>query len=112
MKRRHKGIYDCLDKREPDEPVFVLLGRDRASSATIKIWATLWLQEISLGLRPESDRAQITEALKIATDMELFERDRRQRREHLAMEFNSEGIPLTGQHRKLDKNSTSGARDS
>lgn len=116
-RRPGKQQYDCLAKLEPDEPCFVLIARDRASPAVIKVWATLWLQEISLGLRSETDRAQVTQALKIATEMEIWERDRRQRRDHLTTEFGppnpSDGsrVPLTGQHRKLDKNTTSGAND-
>lgn len=115
MARRKQ--YDCLAKLEPDEPCFVLIGRDRASAAVIKVWATLWLQEIGLGLRPEEDRAQVSQALRIARDMEIWERDRRQRQEHLATEFGpaspSDGsrVPLHGQHARLEHNTTSGAND-
>ena len=111
MKRRRKIEYDCLAKLEPNEPCFVLIGRDRASPATIKIWATLWLQEIGLGLRPESDRPQVSEALKIARDMEIWERDRREQRQHQATTFSAEGYPTDGPHARLDRNTTSGAND-
>lgn len=117
MGRRRKQEYDCLAKLEPGEPCFVLIGRDRASAAVIKIWAHLWMQEIALGLRPEADRAQVTEALKIAREMEIWERDRRQRREHLATEFGAPNpadgsrVPLNGPHARLAKNTTSGAND-
>jgi hypothetical protein len=111
MTRRRKVEYDCLAKLEPDEPCFVLIGRDRASAAVIKIWATLWLQEIGLGLRPEEDRAQVSQALKIARDMEIWERDRRQKREHDDLAFDDRGIPTTGEHARRERNTTSGAND-
>ena len=111
MKRRRKVEYDCLAKLEPDEPCFVLIGRDRASPAVIKIWATLWLQEIELGLRPDSDRRQVTEALNISRSMEIWARDRRERADHLAQIFASDGTPLTGPHAKKDHPTTSGAND-
>ncbi len=67
--RNNPGPRDCLAKAEPDEPYFVLLGRDRASPVSIRIWCHLWLQEIALGLRPESDRPQVREALGAATEI-------------------------------------------
>jgi hypothetical protein len=111
MSRRRKIEYDCLAKLESDEPCFVLIGRDREAPAVIKIWATLWLQEISLGLRPEADRPQVTQALKIARDMEIWERDRRQKSEHDALKFDDRGHPTTGPHRHMERNATSGAND-
>lgn len=112
MARRRRSIeYDCLSKLEPDEPCFVLIGRDRAAPASIKVWATLWLQEISLKLRPETDRAQVTQALKIARDMEIWLRDRDQRRDHQSQTFDDRGIPLTGEHARREHNTTSGAND-
>lgn len=117
MSRRRKVEYDCLAKLETDEPCFVLIGRDRASAAVIKIWAHLWLQEIGLGLRPEEDRAQVLQALKIARDMEIWERDRRERKEHADTEWgppnpaDGSRVPLNGPHARLAKNTTSGAND-
>jgi hypothetical protein len=100
-----------LDKCEPDEPVFILTGRDSASPVTIKIWCHLWLQQIAMGLRPETDRPQITEAMRIATAMEIWHRDRHQKAEHAALEFDDRGVPLTGEHARKDNATTSGAND-
>lgn len=100
--RSRKAAYDCLGKKEPDEPIFVLLARDSAGPSAIKVWATLWLQEISLGLRPKADRDQVTEALKIATDMEIWRRDRHQKAQHAAMKFDGEGRPISGEHARSD----------
>lgn len=100
-----------LDKLEPGEEIFSLIGRDRATPIVIKLWAHLWLQEIAMKLRPESDRAQVTEALHMASRIEQWERDRRERREHQSIQFDGSGRPLTGPHAKKDSNSTSGAND-
>jgi len=100
-----------LDKCEPDEPVFILTGRDRASPITIKIWCHLWLQEIGMGLRPETDRPQITEAMRIATQMEIWHRDRKLKAEHDALDYDDRGYPTTGEHRRREKSTTSGAND-
>lgn len=111
MAKRRPRQSAYLAKAEPDEPVFVLLGRDRASAVSIKLWSHLWLAEIGMGLRPESDRAQVSEALKLATEMEIWNREYHQKREHNGQTFDRDGYPIEGPHRKLEKNSTSGAND-
>lgn len=35
------GKFDCWSKAEPDEPMFVLLGRDPAAAALVALWADL-----------------------------------------------------------------------
>lgn len=35
------GKFDCYSKAEPDEPVFVLLGRDPAAPILINLWADI-----------------------------------------------------------------------
>lgn len=102
---------DAISKAEPGEPIFPLLGRDRASPLVIKIWAHLWMQEIALGLRPESDRSQVLGALKIATEMEIWHRDRETRRKHEALTFDDRGIPMTGEHARKENATTSGANE-
>jgi hypothetical protein len=76
-KKQHKGgsgrrmsvamvpvsIDPCLEKREPDEPMFILLARDSAAPATIEFWCLRRITEIDDGLRPdtEQERAHIQE---------------------------------------------------
>jgi len=102
---------DVLSRLEPGEPYFVLRARDGSSAVTIKLWAHLWLQEIAMGLRPETDRPQIVEALRVATRMEIWHREDRQRREVADMAFKDRGIPTSGQHAQKERNTTSGAND-
>ena len=35
------GAYDCYASAEPDEPMFVLLGRDPSASLLVALWATI-----------------------------------------------------------------------
>ncbi len=67
----------CLNKAHDDEPVFVLLGRDRAAPYTIRCWAN---ERIRLGKNAYND-SQITEALTLADDIEagLVSKDAEQR---------------------------------
>lgn len=51
----------CLNKAQDDEPLFVLLGRDKAATATIRFWVT---ERIKLGLNKPGD-PQILEALAL-----------------------------------------------
>jgi len=50
------AIYDCLAKADPDEPYFVLLGRDATASLLVVLWAETRKR---LG---EADKEQIAEA--------------------------------------------------
>lgn len=36
--KRNPGRFDCYANAEPDEPIFVLLGRDAAAGATVREW--------------------------------------------------------------------------
>lgn len=35
------GKFDCYDKAEPDEPMFVLLARDPLAPILVQLWADL-----------------------------------------------------------------------
>jgi hypothetical protein len=39
--KNNPGAYDCYANAEPDEPMFVLLGRDPMASSLVKMWAVL-----------------------------------------------------------------------
>lgn len=57
------GEFDCYAKAEPDEPVFVLLGRDRHASFLVRLWA---VQRRAEG----EDPAKVLEAMECADAME------------------------------------------
>lgn len=105
------GSYDCYAIAEPDEPMFILLGRDRDAAMAVKMWAFSRMQQIDLGIRPESDRAQVSEAMKCATEMEIWHRKWETRRKVASLEFDDRGIPTTGEHSRKKNATTSGANE-
>jgi len=62
----------CLNKALPEEPIFVLLGRDVAAPYAIRMWAAeRWIK----GKNISADR-QINEALELANAMEEWQKGR------------------------------------
>lgn len=57
------NIDPCLEKREHDEPMFILLARDSAAPNTILIWCKLREDEIRNGTRldTQEEHEHITE---------------------------------------------------
>jgi hypothetical protein len=66
------GRYDCFGAAEPDEPMFILLGRDPDAPQLVRDWV------IRRQARGEAGD-KLMEALDCAAKMEAFriERDRR-----------------------------------
>ena len=62
------GKFDCYSKAEPDEPVFVLLGRDPTAAFVVAFWA---------GIREKmgEDAEKLGEAMECAQAMEQWARD-------------------------------------
>lgn len=56
------GRFDCYAEAHPDEPMFVLLGRDKHAPALVALWA--WLRE-----RDGEGQEKVGEALECAIDM-------------------------------------------
>lgn len=52
--------------------MFILLGRDRDAPLLVRIWALLRETAIEMGAKPESDRAQVTEARRCAYEMDRY----------------------------------------
>jgi len=63
------GAFDCYANAEPDEPMFVLLGRDRHAPALVWLWAVL--RELD-----DEDAAKIREARECAVSMIDWSADR------------------------------------
>lgn len=43
--KNNPGKFDCYANAAPDEPMFILLGRDRHAPILVKIWTALRLTE-------------------------------------------------------------------
>jgi len=65
--KQSPGPFDCFKAALPDEPIFVILGRDPAGPATLDKWAH---ERIVLGknVTPD-DRERLREAINQATEM-------------------------------------------
>lgn len=66
------GAFDCYANALPDEPMFVLLGRDPSAPRLIEIWATVRLEEIIRGVRPDTDRVMVREAFACVEAMKQW----------------------------------------
>ena len=111
--RNNPGVWDCYAKAEPDEELFTLMARDPDFEEFVRWWAHWRSRQIAAGVRPanEEEYAQIREAQEIATRGGIWGREWRQRKEHAALEFDDRGMPTTGPHARLERNTTSGAND-
>lgn len=67
--KNEPGQFDCFDAALPDEPVFVLLGRDTQAPGLVHMWAYEREHGIAEGRFPESDRAKVAEAKRFAAHM-------------------------------------------
>lgn len=67
--KNNPGKFDCYANAMPDEPLFVLLGRDIAAPATIRFWCS---ERIRLG-RNVAEDDQIVEAIECAAKMEAYD---------------------------------------
>jgi hypothetical protein len=63
--KNNPGQFDCYHNAEPDEPMFVLLGRDEQAPELVRLWARV------RALNGENP-AKVAEALKCADDMESW----------------------------------------
>jgi len=67
----------CYDNALPEEPMFVLLARDKSAPRYVRLWALQRRALIETGEKPLSDMAQVLEAEAHADKMEAwrFEND-------------------------------------
>lgn len=70
--KNNPGAFDCYAAAEPDEPMFVLLGRDPTAVAIVRLWAAM---RVKLKLNEPGD-PQITEALLLADEAAKFAGER------------------------------------
>lgn len=71
------GQFDGADRAAPDEPMFTLLARDPSAPELVREWAFQRGLLIAGGLKPESDRAKIDEAMRCADAMDAWRKANR-----------------------------------
>jgi hypothetical protein len=79
--KSNPGAWDCYANAEPDEPMFILLGRDPHAGAAVRKWAADREALIEGGHKPETDRQMVEEARRCADAMDDYS-ERRWRREN------------------------------
>jgi hypothetical protein len=70
--KNNPGEFDCYNNALPDEPMFILLGRDPTAPLRVEEWAKAREHLINFGHRPESDRAMVAEARECAEAMRAW----------------------------------------
>lgn len=63
--KENPGKYDCLAKVAPDEPIFILRGRDVCAPEAVRKWARM-------ALDAGCPREKVDEALACADKMEAY----------------------------------------
>lgn len=66
--KNNPGAFDCYANAAPDEPMFVLLGRDKHAPTLVWLWATL--RELD-----DEDPAVVLEARQCLADMLAWQHD-------------------------------------
>jgi hypothetical protein len=67
----------CLACAEPDEPLFVLMGRDWLAPWLVFAWSWLRRCQIYIGFKPPSDFERCDEAAELARQMRAYRLKRR-----------------------------------
>lgn len=109
--KNNPGPRNYYEELGPDEEFIIFGAHDVSSPMMGRLWAMIRGQQIGAGIYPETDRSQVKEMMDTVTRMEIQGREMRAAKEVTAMEFDGQGIPLTGPHARKDKNTTSGAMD-
>ena len=81
--KNNPGRFDCYANADPDEPMFIVLGRDAAAPIAIRAWID---QRIASG-KNKPDDEQIVEAREIADAMEQYRTQRAARNPAAAYPF-------------------------
>lgn len=63
--KNNPGKFDCYANAEPDEPMFVLLGRDKHAPALVTLWAAMRDAD-------GEDEAKVHEAIECALAMAAY----------------------------------------
>lgn len=69
--KNNPGRYDCYANAEPDEPMFILLGRDPTASLVVTFWRAIKNEMKAQGTSQMSDE-KIDEAITCSLEMEKW----------------------------------------
>ncbi len=74
--KNNPGDFDCYANAAPNEPMFILLGRDPHAGDAVRLWARDREMLIKKGEKPASDMAMVIEARRGARSMDRYCLDR------------------------------------
>lgn len=89
--KNNPATWDCYKNAEPDEPMFIVLARDKDAPLLVRMWALLREQAVEMGSKPPKDLAQVAEARQCAYEMERWRRNNRS--DERQVEFNLVNTP-------------------
>ncbi len=75
--KKTPAAFDCYANAEEDEPMFIVLARDKDAPLLVRMWALLREQAIEMGAKPPADLAMVSEARQCAYEMERWRRANR-----------------------------------
>lgn len=75
--KNNPGEFDCYKAADPDEPMFVLLGRDVTAPKLVLGWAMDRYAAIASGQKPIDDLPKVLEAIECAKAMIDWRLERR-----------------------------------
>ena len=91
--KNEPGQFDCYANAEPDEPMFILLARDKDAADLVRYWAYRRQRAIHEGSRPDTGTAMVGDALKCAKAMDDWRKARDERRARQDVAASAEGDP-------------------
>jgi hypothetical protein len=86
----------CFARAKKDEPMFVLLARDRLAPWLVRGWALLRTLQIWIGTKPASDFERCDEARALAEQMRAWRKANRPKKPSLAMTAGRVTFPPDG----------------
>jgi hypothetical protein len=74
--KNNPGKFDCYKNAYPNEPMFILLGRDVCAGDLVRKWADDRERAINNGEKPVTDLPMVWEARECARSMDRYALDR------------------------------------
>jgi hypothetical protein len=95
--KNNPGTFDCYAALSPDEPYFLIAGRDQDAHIIVHMWAMLRRKQIQMGMREDTpeEQAQIAEALLCTQELQRYYEIHRLKKLSARITYNSNGYPLT-----------------
>lgn len=98
--KKNPDTFNTYEHAEDDEPMFIVLARDKDAPLLVRMWALLREQAVEIGAKPPKDLAQVAEARQCAYEMDRWRRAHR--KDDRQVEFELTNVPLYQKAEKGD----------